>query len=50
MIPCPVCGGKTQVKETRGRRRLRWCADLKCDGRVSTVEVNVREVRKAMEE
>lgn len=48
MIACPKCGGDTQVKETRGARRIRWCRDFKCDGKLSTIEVSVPEVRKAL--
>jgi hypothetical protein len=41
MIPCPICSGPTQTKETRGNERRRWCKDINCDGRLTTREVAV---------
>lgn len=49
MIVCPVCGGKTQVTETRpigaSVRRRRCCMTVKCPGRVTTVEVAIAKPR-----
>lgn len=43
MIACPICGGDTQVTETRdspsGARRRRRCRSSVCDGLVTTLEV-----------
>lgn len=47
MIPCPICGTKTRVVETRvtgaSARRRRSCRVTRCTGKVTTVEVAVRE-------
>ena len=47
MIPCPVCGTKTRVLETRvtatSARRRRGCKARGCFGKVTTVEVVVPE-------
>ena len=49
MIPCPLCGSKTRVLETRGTatsaRRRRGCSAKSCTGKVTTVEVVVPEGR-----
>lgn len=47
MIPCPRCGAKTRVLETRvtvmSARRRRGCTASGCDGKVTTVEIAVTE-------
>jgi len=47
MIPCPLCGSKTRVLETRvtatSARRRRGCTTDKCPGKVTTVEVVVAD-------
>ena len=47
MIACLRCGAKTRVLETRGTatsvRRRRGCSAKSCTGKVTTVEVVVRE-------
>ena len=49
MIPCPLCGAKTRVVETRvtgtSARRRRGCSVVACSGKVTTVEVVVPEGR-----
>lgn len=49
-IACTVCGGKTQVIETRkivnGLRRRRRCCDNACPGRLTTLEVPAPDVRR----
>lgn len=50
MIPCPLCGGKTRVLETRvtgptSARRRRGCTVVRCVGKVTTVEIVVAEGR-----
>lgn len=47
MIPCPKCGTKTAVAETRGDRRSRVCTDVRCDGRVTTLEVPSADIELA---
>jgi hypothetical protein len=45
MIPCPLCGSKTRVLETRvtttSARRRRGCTVAECSGKVTTVEIVV---------
>lgn len=47
MIPCPLCGAKTRVLETRvtatSTRRRRGCSVIRCLGKVTTVEIVVPE-------
>lgn len=49
MIPCPLCGAKTRVVETRvtetSARRRRGCSVIGCAGKVTTVEIVVRDGR-----
>lgn len=49
MIPCPLCGAKTRVLETRvtskSARRRRGCSVGGCSGKVTTVEIAVPEGR-----
>jgi transcriptional regulator NrdR family protein len=50
LIACPICGGRTQVVETRGidegTRRRRACVRTGlCPGKVTTVEVAVSATR-----
>ena len=51
MIPCPLCGAKTRVLETRvtstSARRRRGCSIIGCSGKVTTVEVVVPEGRQS---
>jgi len=51
MILCPLCGAKTRVLETRvtatSARRRRGCTTAGCSGKVTTVEVVVREGRRS---
>ncbi len=47
MIPCPICGAKTRVLETRAPRRRRGCTASDCAGKVTTVEVVVPESRSS---
>jgi hypothetical protein len=53
VIVCPVCGGKTEVRETRhsraGVRRRRFCMSTSCAGKLTTVEVVVPDDQKAAE-
>jgi transcriptional regulator NrdR family protein len=51
VILCPLCGAKTHVLETRttatSSRRRRGCTVAGCAGKVTTVEVAVREGRRS---
>jgi hypothetical protein len=47
MIPCPICGAKTRVLETRETRRRRGCTIAACGGKVTTVEVVVPDGRSS---
>ena len=31
---CPICGGKTGIKENEGVKTL-WCTNIQCDGKVT---------------
>ncbi len=47
MIACPVCGGETEVTETRtagnASRRRRRCVVRACEGRVTTYEIPIAD-------
>ena len=38
--------GFALVKETRGNERRRWCRDFNCDGRLTTREISVEELKR----
>jgi len=51
VIACPVCGGPTDVRETRDvgptrTRRRRYCKAIACAGRVTTIEVPISDESK----
>jgi hypothetical protein len=46
MIPCPICSGPTQVRETRGNERRRMCKRFECGGKVTTREVAVEALKE----